>query len=358
VRRTIREVTFKGSPFERGLMRGKRLSRTLRVPPAAGITGEFADSCREAAANVYPEAIEEFEGILKGGGFDREAMGAYYFARLESQVGGCTMCAVVPRLVADGRGPLVGRNYDWSVTDLRWCELQWFLPADGPRRVGYTHHWAGCADVLNERGLYVAIASLPPQSVQAPGVQWNIMVDMVSARCSRVEEAADALAKGRHLRPMSYLLADAAGGIGVAEATPDQVRLRGPVDGFVTAANAPQGGDILRDWTGEQSGYRLPEPVRLAPEDYRGDALNRARRRIARAEEMLRRAGSRVSEDTLKEMLSDHLAPICAGDHGHPDGAPWGTIWSGICAPAQREFLIAPGLPCRHPYQRFVLAYC
>ena len=29
--RTIREVTFKGSPFERGLARGKRLRRTLEV---------------------------------------------------------------------------------------------------------------------------------------------------------------------------------------------------------------------------------------------------------------------------------------------------------------------------------------
>ena len=351
--REIRQVTFSGDGFERGLQRGRRLRESLAVPAVEGATPQFVQACFEAAAEAFPPVVREFEGIVRGGGFDREAMMRYYFARVESQLGGCTMFALDAERRATGDGPIVGRNYDWAVSDLRWCELQRFLPEPGPRRIGYTHHWAGCADLLTENGLYIAIASLPPADVRAPGLQWNIVVDMMAERCSTVAEALDACAAVRHLRPMSYLLADAAGGIGLVEATPDGVRSGPGAAGIVVAANAPQGGRLVRDWTLEKPPYLLRAPIRLAPPNYRDDAVERARRRIERAHALLEDAASRLSTDDVKSVLSDHEAPICAGDHAHPDGTPWGTIWSGICTPTEGRFRIAPGLPCRYEYQCF-----
>ena len=355
MRRKIRQVTFEGDHFERGLQRGKLLRETLDVPPASGLTDEFVEACRDIVAQTFPEAIQELEGIIQGGGFDRKAMAAHYFARLESRLGGCTMLAVDGQHVEGVTGPLAGRNYDWAVEDLRWCELHWYLPPGGQRSVGYTHHWAGCTDLLNESGLYVAIASLPPAPVRAAGVQWNILIDAGTERCSTIGDAAALLGSVRHLRPMSYLLADASGQVGVVEATPDAVVLRRPKEGLVTAANAPQGGNAIKDWSVDRQGFSLSEPIRTVPQNYEGRAVQRARKRISRAEELLRRASGRVSVAAVQQVLSDHAAPICTGDHNHPDGAPWGTIWSGLCTAASREFWIAPGLPCRHPYQRFVL---
>jgi hypothetical protein len=264
------------------------------------------------------------------------------------------MFAVEPDLCEKPeRGPLVGRNYDWATSDLRWCELHRIVPRHEPRRIGYTHHWAGNADVLTRRGLYVAIASLPPEEVHAPGVQWSIVVEMLAATCSTVREAAEACAAVRHLRPMSYLLADSRGHIGVVEATPDQVRLRRPEAGIVTAANIPQGGKTLRQWEKGKVPGSLTESVRPVPPNYRGDALQRAQRRAERAEALLRRSAPSIAFSDVRRILQDHEAPICTGDHSDPDGAPWGTIWSGICRPATGDFNIAPGLPCRHPYREF-----
>jgi len=339
------------------------------VPPLVeGITAGFAAACVEAAAEAFPPAVEEFEGMLRGGGFDRERLLPYYFARLESGLGGCTMFAVPPALRDEGAGPVVGRNYDWAVADLRWCELRRFEQTGGQRRIGYTHHWAGCADILSEAGLYVAIASLPPVDVRAPGVQWNIVVDMVSECCATVDEAARRCAGVRHLRSMSYLLADARGGVGIVEATPETVRFRGPKrdapdddspagqDGIVLAANVALGGCLMKDWTATEPACVLPVPIRLASPEYRRSPPTRAVRRVERARELLEAAAPRISLRDVERVLRDHRAPICTGDHSQPDGGRAGTIWSGVSLPARGEFMIAPGLPCRHSYQRFRLS--
>jgi hypothetical protein len=64
---------------------------------------------------------------------------------------------------------------------------------------------------------------------------------------------------------------------------------------------------------------------------------------------------SEIGEQLVRKCLSDHRAPICTGDHDHPDGAPWGTIWSGVCKPGEGTFSVTPGLPCRHGYRQFEL---
>ncbi|MHC5034573.1 MAG: C45 family autoproteolytic acyltransferase/hydrolase [Planctomycetota bacterium] len=354
-RRRIREVEFRGTHFERGLQRGLRLKDTLVIPDASALPDWFIERCRAAAQELYPPALEEFEGLVRGGGFERDPLAAYYFARLESRLGGCTMFAVAPACRDAGRGPIVGRNYDWAVSDLSWCELHRYYPDQGLRRIGYTHHWAGCPDALNERGLYLAIASLPPEPVRRPGVQWSILAEMVSESCTSVAQAVDVCARAVHLRPMSYLLADASGDAAVVEATPRRVSVRRPEEGLIVAANAARGGEVLAMPVQGGDTRVLPEPVGppRGPDD--GQADSRSARRIQRALELLREQSPGISDAHIRRILADHEAPICTGDHEDADGAPWGTIWSGICAPAEGTFAIAPGLPCRHDCQTFTL---
>ncbi len=345
--RGIRDVSFRGTPYERGVQRGKRLRETLVLPESGGLPGWFVDGCEEAAAEMYPPVMQEFAGLVEGGGFDRRKARAYYFARLESRLGGCTMFAIVESRRAGGAGPLVGRNYDWATADLRWCELHRCDPTDGLRRIGYTHHWAGCPDVLNEAGLYLAIASLPAEPVCAPGVQWSILVECIAETCRTVSEAVDVCARARHLRPMSYLLADPEEPA-VVEATPNAVRVRRPEGGMVCAANVALGGDTVAEYAADEDAAVFgPGPSTTE------HSVRAARARVARATEMLAAAGPRVASEDARHILSDHEAPICTGDHAQPDGGEWATIWSGICAPAEDDFRIAPGLPCRSEYRRF-----
>jgi hypothetical protein len=348
--RPIRERTFRGDHFDWGLQRGLLLRGSLVVPEPGGLPRSFVADCRAAACELHPPAVREFEGLLRGGGFDPEAMEAHYFARLQSRLGGCTMFAVRAECRDGGRGPIVGRNYDWAVQDLRWCELHRYEPGEGLRRIGYTHHWAGCCDLLNEAGLYLAIASLPAEPVRQPGVEWTILTDAIIGGCSTTAQVVRLCAGVRHLRTMSYLLADAAGDVAVVEAGPGGVIVRRAEEGVVAATNVARGGETLSRPERGGSAPVVWEPRRPPPH-----GLQRAERRYEHAVRLLAREAPSVSEEAVRRILSDHEAPICTGDHAEPDGARWATIWSGVCEPAAGRFLIAPGLPCRHDYRAFGL---
>ncbi len=348
--RVIREVEFAGDHHRRGIRRGQRLRDTLVVREPHGLPAEFVAGCRRAVEEFYPPAVREFEGILEGGGFEPRAMAAHYFARLESQLGGCTMFAVEQERHHSGKGIIVGRNYDWAVEDLRWCELHRYRLPSGMDRLAYTHHWAGSPDVLNEAGLYLAIASLPPEPVTAPGVQWSILVEMISETCETVEEAVGACTQVRHLRPMNYLLADASGGCAVVSAGCRRVSVARPEAGLIAAANSPLSGTVVAEVP--PGNFRIAVP---APNNDQEQSAARSRRRVGRALELLEAMREGISAENVKDVLADHEAPICTGNHDRPGGGVWATIWSGIGFPAEGDFRIAPGLPCRHPYHRFIL---
>jgi len=335
----LRRALYEGDHYSRGLRRGRRLRATLTVPDLSHLGAGFVRACQKAAEAFYPPAVREFEGLVDGGGFELEAMRAFYFARLESMLGGCTMVALAGDRDAGGRSAVVGRNYDWAVQDSRWCELHVYRPPAPrvPLRIGYTHHWAGCPDVLNAAGLYVGIASLPPEPVPRPGVQWSIIVDGVSERCATVEHAVDLLVGVRHLRPLSYLLADGAGEVAVVEATPSGVAVRGPQGGFVAAANVPIGGRMM---AGDGP---TPTPVKNSAR------VARSFRRLERVREVLSAAGPAADRHTMERLLCDHKAPICTGPHAGVRGC-WGTIWSAMCLPAEGLLRIAPGRPCQVRY--------
>jgi hypothetical protein len=243
---------------------------------------------------------------------------------------------------------LVGRNYDWLASDLRWCEFQACLPDEGLRRIGYTHHWAGCPDCLNEAGLYLAIASLPAEPVWRPGVQWNLLTDMISATCRSVDEAVEACCSVGHLRPMSYLFADEGGRAAVVEATPREARVREAESALLLVGNTSLGGAVRAEWPED-----LPEPVRRVPDRAPTGSAKRSERRLARARKLLEPVLPAATPEDMARMLRDHEAPVCVGDHNGLEG--WATIWSGICRPAERDLRVAPGRPCETDYQVFSL---
>ena len=80
--RAIRQIAVRGSHRERGIALGRRLRGTFAPPPEPGVPGDFVDACMAEARRVHPPCIEEFEGLVHGGDFDRAPMAAYYFARL------------------------------------------------------------------------------------------------------------------------------------------------------------------------------------------------------------------------------------------------------------------------------------
>jgi predicted choloylglycine hydrolase len=304
------------------------------MPTVSGSEIAFAKTCREKAEKVFPAVTEMFEGFLEAGKWDPDQFLVYFFARRQGLLRGCTNFAVLPEVTETGQ-MLAGRNYDWAYSDVPFCEARLLDVSGALSFVSYTHHWIGHPDCLNEAGVFVAISSLPAVEPVGPGVQWNILVDAIASACQSVSEAVTLLCEVSHLRSITYLVVDQNTAAAV-EASPDGVSVRYPVDGIVVATNHSVGS---------------------------ADGSDRTRHSIVRynqAEIRLRDRSPKITESDVLDVLSD---PVCTIRDGKRflhelDHVPlaavenWGTIWSTLCCPANREIKIAEGHPEDTEYVR------
>ena len=322
----LRKLVYSGTAYEIGREMGRSLEG-LPVPKAAKEEVVFAHACRDTTGRIFPSALDTFRGIVDGSGLGGDDFLTYYFARREGVLRGCTMFAARHPATRDGV-TLVGRNYDWVNSDQKWCELRMIRQEGAFPVLGYSHHWAGLPDALNAEGLFVAIASLPKRPPELPGLQWNLVVDVLMATCRTVPEAEKLITSFHHLRAMTYLIADASGEAIAAEARPEGVTIRRSSDGLVLATN-----------------HEVTE-VEASDRD------KRSRRRYERAEAVLRAHAGWVDEGVAEEVLADHRGQICSGPHhDHVGRDSWGTLWSTICRPDLRTLKIAQGHPCEVDYE-------
>lgn len=323
----LRKRVLCGTAYEIGAALGRSL-KGLPVPRATWEEAAFGRACRDAAEKTFPQAIETFTGIVDASGLEGEDFQTYYFARREGMLRGCTAFAVAP---PTHRAVIVGRNYDWVYSDQKWCEVRVIRQEGAIPIMGYTHHWAGLPDALNEEGLFIAIAALPKRPPNRPGLQWNLIVDAMTSTCGTAAEAAAILTSVSHLRAMAYLAVDGSGRALVVEAGPDRVSVRSAIRDQIVVTN-----------------HRLDEIPGT-------DRERRSLRRYERATQLLHAYAGRLDEDAAKTILSDHQAGICSGPHGddrNKRNGGFGTIWSSVCRPDRRALEIAPGHPCRKQYER------
>jgi predicted choloylglycine hydrolase len=311
-----------------GRQKGVRI-RDLRLVTPTEDDREFARHSRSLVETHHPAIVEEFNGLVETSGIEPAVLESHYFGRTH-RLPGCTNLAVTPGTSRNGR-LLAGRNYDWSYADRRWCEGVQIAPSGEPVRLGYTHHWSGLCDGMNESGLTILIAALHDGSQPRPGFQWHIAVDMVLSRATNVEQAMDLLRGVPHVRSMSYLIADTYGTVLVQ------------VSDGVTFVVEPENGLLAG------TNHLVSEEARVP-----GALQNSVTRRQCALR--LLRQRDQITTRTLREVLSDHSSGICAGEHGESIGGESavggsGTIWSLIAVPERKTLLIARGHPCREPYR-------
>lgn len=331
---------FEGSYYDIGLRMGATL-RTLQVPQADDEMVGLASSCEDLVKEIYPPILDKVEGMIEGGALRSRDFKAFFYARDALPQIGCTNLAVLPFYTRDG-SLIVARNYDWYYHSQEWRELRRLSLEGAFRSLSVTHHWAGSPDGLNDQGLGVFLAVLPQQQPVEPGLQWHLITDIMLDTCRDVGDARDFITSVPHLGAFNYLIADSQGQAVVAEALPTGVTIREPEGGFILAAN-------------HLPGREVPEEE-LSPQDRRRQ--RRSVTRYRRVEEMLRGRQGRVDEQMIKDLLREHQAPICRGNHDPPeDGASFddvfGTIWSLIARLEERELLLAWGHPCRSEYRRY-----
>ena len=334
---------LQGSYYEIGRQMGSTM-RGLQIPESNKGALAFGRACEAIVAEIHPPTLEKVEGMIEGGGLPRKDFSAFFYARNFSPGMGCTNLAVLPHRTADG-SLIVGVNYDWYYYAREWREIREVKPQDALPSLRVTHHWAGSPDGINDVGLGVFLSVLPREEPLVPGLGWHLVTDIVLDKCHNVEEACELVTSAPHLGAFNYLITDAGGRAVVAEALPGGVTIREPEGGFLLASNHLPGREVPED--------------ELSPQDRR--RLRRSLQRYAWSRRLLKSLEQPVDEAVIKNLLSDHEAPICRGNHDPMEGDTnfdnvFGTIWSLIARPANRSLQVAWGHPCRSDYLRHGLA--
>ena len=318
-----------------------RLINKLPIPSPSSESIEFALGCEAVLKEVYPPLLDKVQGMIDGWGGDStgKVFKSYLYTRQGGRTGGCSNIAIMPESSVDG-DLIVGCNYDWFYSALKWCELRSLFPKGLYSTMSYTHHWAGSQNALNSQGLFVAISAIPRKEAISPGLQWHLIIDVIMDKCKSLNEALDFITSVPHLGSYSYLLAHDSGEAAVVEARPGEVRVREPERGILVATNHLVGGRGQRD--------ELPK----------GDSVTRvtSKTRYEKARRSLEEHKGSIDVAVLEEVLKDHSIGLCLGNHdvagvADPDHE-LGTIWSLISRPERRELAIAPGHPCQNQYRK------
>jgi predicted choloylglycine hydrolase len=145
-----------------------------------------------------------------------------------------------------------------------------------------------------------------------------------------VEEAVKTLLNTSFATTNNYLLADKDGRMGVVEASPGKVRVRGPeVDHrYIVATN------------------HFIHPEMLDMED-KAQRDQTSTSRYSAISEALGRQHGRIDAEAAQSILSSHEGFVCS----HMDNIELGTLWSLTATLRQPRLYRAEGNPCKTEYE-------
>jgi len=313
----MHRITLKGTPQQIGEQHGKILARVdLGLSQLDASMQAIATESEQIAMQYIPAIVDEMHAFADAAEVDYNALKGLLFAGpLRQNVPSCSVVAIMPEHTADGK-LLVGRNYDFTY-GISWDAATTYTtqPTAGYAHTGNCDIWIGREDGLNEAGLFAAMSAAFLPGVQA-GLPFWFIVRHILETCANVDEALDWLRSVPHSQSRNYMLADEHKAV-VAEATIDGIYVREPENGVLVMTNHPA------------------HPALAAREPFKPDD---SPIRYQRLRELTQ---DTIKLDDIKGALNDRENYVCA--HGSFGNEPFGTIWSVIACPQDRQLAIAPG---------------
>jgi hypothetical protein len=324
----MHQVTLRGSYEEMGRQQGHPL-KGLTLPSPDQKRLRLAKQCEELVSQYAPELLGEMRGLAEAAELDYETLATITLtAPFElDDAPSCSVVAVTPDRTADGR-PLVGRNYDYfyDISEEGATTYRTY-PEGRYASVGDCDIWVGRDDGLNEAGLFVGMARafLPGSK---PGLPFWFIVRLLLDRCATVDEGLKFLGCVPHAVSYTYLLADRSGQAVVVESSVEGIELRYPQDGLLIMTNHA----VCPAWAGKET---------FVPPD--------SHPRYDRLRELLGGDGP-VDAEAMQQALRDHEGLVCSHGEQFPE-REFGTLWSVVGRPGERELDIAAGRPCQTQYR-------
>jgi hypothetical protein len=325
----VHQVELRGSYREMGHQQGLAL-RGMALPPPDARTRRFAQQCEEALAAHAPELLEELRGVAETAGVEYEPFLTLSltapFDPAKVPAADCTVLAVLPERTADGR-PIVGRNYDYFHDISEEAAMTYRAYPEGRyASLGNCDIWVGRDDGVNEAGLFVGLAAFFVRELR-PGLTFWFIVRLLLDRCATVDEALGLIQRVPHAASWTYLLADASGRAAVVEPTVEGIELRYPEDGLLVMTNHA----VCSRWAGREE---------FVPPDSR-PRYNRLRKLLG--------GKGQVDVEAVRQALRDHQGKVCSHGEHFPE-RKFGTLWSVVGRPGERQLEIAAGRPCMAAY--------
>lgn len=329
----MHECQLTGSYGEMGRQYARRLDAAGRSlaeasPETLDPPEDRRELARESATRVgehAPYLLDELEGIAEETGIDRASVETVPLA-LDAEAG-CSLVAVPGEYTASGR-VLFARNHDFYPPFYSYATRYRTDPDDGLASVGCSCVYVGRCDGINEAGLAIGFAEVPPHEFE-PGFAWQLAIRAVLDTCRSADDAVAFLESIPHATNVNFLVADATGDIALVEAAPERVVSTRLDDGLVSVTNQFHT-ESMREY---QSADREPDDC--------------SRHRTLT--EWFDRKEPEITFDALRTVMRDPDEGVCwrVGE----DDDPRSTIWSWVIDPEVCAGRLAAGSPIETPYE-------
>lgn len=313
----MHEVTLRGTPAQMGAQHGAIMAQVGLPPmPIEPAMRQLADACEAVTLKHTPELVEEMRAFAEAAHIPYDALKTFTLTiPLQQTLPSCSVVAVLPERSANGK-LLVGRNYDFAY-DVSWEGATIFhtYPESGHAHVGSSDIWIGREDGVNDAGLFVAMSATFIPGVQ-PGLPFWFIIRHMLEYCPTVDEALAWIQSVPHSQSRNYMLADAHKAV-VAEASINGVSVREPENGVLVMTNHPAHPELR------------PQANFVPPDSHQ------------RYDRLRTLPDTPISLDDMQAALGDREHGVCA--HAQFNGQGFGTIWSVMAYPSDRQLAIAPG---------------
>ncbi|MEX2172537.1 MAG: C45 family autoproteolytic acyltransferase/hydrolase [Pirellulales bacterium] len=331
-----REVSLKGTPYERGLQQGQHFATEIQSnishfkhdlsKPAVAAAVEQTRSLLE---QKFPEINEELRGIAEGAQVPFRDVFLFNNRAIVGQVDrdDCSNVAV-----HHGDTVILGMNKDRPVPLPPYDKyfLKKVYPEDGYAFIGYGHVGRIWGHGMNEHGLCTAGTAAYPQNDESevPSIGSYFVPPLLLSKCKNVPEALELL---EEIEPIcdsgNFMLCDASGEMVVIEITAQQRVVRKASSGRLTATTFFASGE----------NEHRNDPTKLQESQHRYETIQHC----------LDETGEVTLAD-MQSILRSHKddGPVCLHDR-----AGNSTVLSWIALPASREFYFCDSPPCQGTYK-------
>ncbi len=323
---------FKGTHYEAGYRYGqmvKKHGHVITSSPTFNITDEmiqFTKECLPIYKKLYPEVVEEIQGMSDGQGTELEVLCRILFSMYCFKPDNHCTCFAY----ADDNNIMLGRNSDFLVSIEKLYMNCLYKLEGGYSFNANTTAFVQMEDGMNEHGLAAGLTFIYPH-IRKPGFNAGMMIRFILERCKTVDEAIEALRNIPAASAQTITLADKTGKIAIVESNPEKFVVLSPKNGHKYLGTANNFNST------EMKEYRSPK----GHDDWRADE------RYQTVVNGFENSSESFSFEFAKDILSGKYGFICQYDR--KKGAD--TVWFAIYDVKNSKIFRVEGNPKRKPFK-------